>query len=86
MLSADAIDEIKPEWRALLLQLLLHKQSSVARLRRATSRDRGALERDLGALERMGLVVARRPDVFELNRFLQHMVIDRFHRRGLLSG
>ncbi len=79
------LDDMKPEWVALLLQILLHKQVSLSRLAHVSPSDEGALRRDLDTLSRLGLVVESRQRVLELNPFVQHILLDRFAKRGLIA-
>jgi amino acid transporter len=80
----DVLDELKVEWVALLLQFLLHKQLTFERLTRVTGLEPAGLRRDLDSLIRMGLVSENRQGVLETNRFVEHLVLDRFEKRGLL--
>jgi len=81
----EVLDELRPSWKALLLQLVLHKRMSRVRLERVSGISREELARELDALRRTGLVVETRQRVVEINPFLQHAVSDRFLKQGLLS-
>jgi amino acid transporter len=80
----DVIDALPPESVALLLQLVLHKQLGRARLVRIAAESRVAVERDLERLVRMRLVTETPQQVLEINPFIQHVIVDRFARRGLV--
>ena len=80
-----ALDDLRPEHAALLIQLVLHKQAAFERLARVTGIPPIELAEGLEPLRRMGLVVRGRQRTFAVNPFVQHAVLDRFARRGLLS-
>lgn len=82
--NADALDELRIEWTALLIELLLHKQLTRMRLARITRLDPASLERNLAPLIRTGLVHEGRGHVLEVNRYVQHWVTARLERRGLV--
>jgi DNA-binding IclR family transcriptional regulator len=69
----------------LLIQLVLHKQAGLDRLARITGIPHAELRTELDPLRRMGLVVRGRQRAFSVNPFVQHVVLERFTRRGLLS-
>ncbi len=81
----ELVDELRRDWVALLLQLLLHKQMSPTRLERVTGLERQALAREVDTLRRVGLLVESRKRVLELNPFVVHIVAARFVRQGLLA-
>jgi len=81
----EVIDELAVEWKALLLQLALHKRRSRPALARVTGLKKEQIDRDLGALCRAGLVIEDRDGVVEIDPFLHHAITDRFVRGGLLS-
>jgi amino acid transporter len=81
----ELVDELRREWVALLLQLVLHKQMSSARLERVTGLDRQVLARELDTLRRIGLLVESRKRVVEINPFVFHIVSSRFLSQGLLA-
>ena len=80
-----ALDDLRPEHAALLIQLVLHKQAAFERLARVTGLPHAELREELEPLRRMGLVVRSRQRTLAVNPFVQHAVLDRFERRGLLS-
>ena len=81
----EVVDELKSEWTALLLELVLHKQISPRRLARVTKTTPEELARDLDPLRRAGLLVESRQRVLEINPFVHHIVANRLRRQGLLS-
>ncbi len=81
--DAAVLDDLKPAWVALLLQLMLHKQVTVSRLARISGLPADVLRSDLDTLIRMGLVVESGQRIVETNRFVQHIVEERFKKRGL---
>lgn len=80
----DALDDLRPPWRALLSQFLLHRQLTPERLARVTGLPKVELRGQVDSLVRIGLLTRGRHDVIELNRFVQHVVTDRFVKRGLV--
>jgi amino acid transporter len=81
----EVLDELRVEWKALLLQLTLHKRLGRDALERVTGADAATLERDVGALRRAGLIVEDRDGVIEVDPYLHHALTDRFVRGGLLA-
>ncbi len=81
----EVLDELKSEWTALLLELVLHKQMSPRRLLRVTKMSSEELTRDIDTLRRAGLLVESRQRVLEINPFMHHIVTNRLARRGLLA-
>ncbi|MEM7156141.1 MAG: AAA family ATPase [Myxococcota bacterium] len=82
---ADAIADLRVELRALLVQLIVHKQLNLRRLRRLSAIDPPTLEADLGALVRMGLVRRDERSVMHVDRFIAHLVTDRLRAQGMLA-
>ncbi|MDH5673305.1 MAG: AAA family ATPase [Myxococcales bacterium] len=82
----EDLDELRAEWSALLLELLLHRRLTLPRLERITSLDRERLRTDVDALVRMGLVVQSPQRAVELNPFVHHLVLARFGERGMVQG
>ncbi len=80
----DVLDELRVEWVALLVQLVLHKQLTTARLERTTGLPRRELRREIDTLIRMGLVTEARNGVIEIDRFIDHILAERFVRQGVL--
>ncbi len=83
--STPSFDELSVEQVAILVQLSLHKQLSVERLCRVVPGPRSPTLQLIASLRRMGLVVEPRPHVFELNRFIIHLLSDDLKNRGLLA-
>lgn len=80
----QVLDELRPEWLALLTQLLLHKRLTRERLVRLSRLESRDLDRQVDALRRMGLVQESRQGSLRLNRFLTHILIDRLRERRLI--
>ena len=72
------------EWVALILQLVLHKQVTFARLSRITGLSEKNLRHNLDTLIRMGIVSETRQGIIEINRYVHHMVVSRLVERGML--
>lgn len=81
----EDLDDLHAEWRALLLELLVHRRLTLPRLVRITGMDRDRVRVDVDALIRMGLVVQGRQRALEINPFVHHVVAARFAEQGLLS-
>ena len=69
---------------ALLVELVLHKQVTLARLERLTGLSRPVLVHELHALERMGLVSHGAQSVLAINRYVHPMVVAHLRERGVL--
>ncbi len=82
--STPSFDELSVEQVAVLVQLSLHKQLSLERMSRVVPGPRSPTLQLLASLRRMGLIVEPRPQVFELNRFVTHLLCDELKTRGLL--
>lgn len=81
----DALDALRPEWIAILIQLLLHKRLTRARLARISGLTGPALDDPLDVLLRVGLVHRSRHDVLRLDRFVTHALIDRLRARRVIG-
>ncbi len=82
---AEELEELRVELRALLVQLVVHKQVTRRRLLRLSAIPEETLEEDLGALVRMGLVRRDQRDVLHVDRFVAHLVTDRLRHQGMLA-
>lgn len=82
--QVEDLDELRVEQSALLLALCLHKQLHLSRLDRVVGQDQRSWRLNLDTLLRMGLVTEARPAVFEVNRFLQHLITERLRTKGYL--
>ncbi|MCA9707772.1 MAG: amino acid permease [Myxococcales bacterium] len=82
---AGALEHLRVELRALLVQLVVHKQVTRARLLRLSGLPEATLDEDLGALVRMGLVRRDQSDVLHVDRFVAHLVTDRLRQLGMLA-
>ncbi|MEM9194476.1 MAG: hypothetical protein AAGF12_35190, partial [Myxococcota bacterium] len=80
-----ALDELRLDWTALLVQVALHKQRDRDALSRVSGIDRATIDRDTESLARLGLLSVDRDGVVEIDPFVHHLVTERFSRRGLLS-
>src|SRR5690606_35191275 len=80
----ELLDELRPEWVAVLLQLVLHKRLERHQLGDVSAVPRAQLDHDVDTLARMGLVTESAQGVLEINPYVCHMVIDRFNQRGIL--
>ena len=80
----EELHELRSEWLALLLQFVLHKQLTFARIERVVSLPPEQLTHQLSTLCRMKLVTRTRGGVFEINRYLHHLLLRFLRERGLL--
>ena len=78
------LEELNAGQLALLVQLVLHKALTSARLLRVTGLAPERLEAEVGTLVRMGLLVREGEDVVSLNRYLQHHVTQHLEDRRML--
>ncbi len=78
------LDDLSVGQRALLVQLVLHKQLGHGRLATMTGLPAEQLEDQLGVLRRMGLITRDGEDVIALERYVQHLVTRHLEARGML--
>jgi hypothetical protein len=82
----DALRDLPDAWRALLLQLTLHRRLSLARLGEITRLPAAELEQDMEALLRAGLITRSRQGLFEINPFVHTCLLAHLEQRELLSA
>ncbi len=80
----EVLDGLRPEWIALIVQLLLHKRLSRPRLMRICGLEGVELDHQLDVLGRMGLVHESRQGVLRVNRYVTHALIDRLRERRVI--
>ncbi len=80
----SVLDELSAGQRALLVQFVLHKAVTPARLLRVTGIAPERLDAEVGTLVRMGLLVREGEEVLTLNRYLQHHVTRDLEDRRML--
>ncbi|MEX1368462.1 MAG: AAA family ATPase [Nannocystaceae bacterium] len=81
----EALGRLRIELRALLVQLVVHKQVTVRRLQRVSGLAPQQLEAELGALVRMNLVRRDDRDVLHVDRYVAHLVTARLRAQGMLA-
>lgn len=81
----EAIDTLRDSWIALLLQICLHKQLSVERLRRVSGLPATELRDEVDVLLRMGLVRETQRRILEIEPAILVPLHERFSRRGVFS-
>ncbi len=81
----EALDTLKESWIALLLQLSLHKQMSLDRLRRVSGLSLSELKDDIDSLQRMGLVAQNQRRILEIEPAVLPAITERFARRGVFA-
>ncbi|MEE9382763.1 MAG: hypothetical protein V3V08_05045 [Nannocystaceae bacterium] len=82
VVDRSPLDDLGGEWTAVLVQFALHKRLSQTRLQRLAGSHPVAVH--VEALRRAGLIVGDHRGVLELNRHVDHLVVDRLRRRRLL--
>jgi hypothetical protein len=80
----ELTDDLRPEWIAILVQLILHRQCTRERLLRITGVEEGQLHHHVSTLVRMGLLVEDNSGSVQLNRYIQHLVVSDLSDRGFL--
>ncbi len=64
------LENLKPEWYLLLLQLILHKRANLRKLSRISLESIQEMKAKIESLKRSGLVVEMQPGIFEINNYL----------------
>ena len=82
---SSVLDELRIEFVMLLINLVVHKQMTMNRLARLTGLREDALEADIGPLVRMGLVRRDAQNVLHVDRYVAHLVTERFRVQGMLA-
>lgn len=80
----EVLDGLRPEWVAILVQLLLHKRLTRPRLQRIARMDAEQLDGPLDVLTRVGLILESRHGVLRLDRFTRHALIERLRARRVI--
>lgn len=80
----DALDEMDGDAKSVLLQLMLHKQASSARLMRIFGRDQSDMDRVVRELLNTSLLTRHANGTMAINDAIRHQVGSHFLRRGLL--
>jgi hypothetical protein len=80
----SALRHLRPEWSAVLTQLLLHKQLTEQRLVTISDIPRFTLLDHLGTLGRMGLVTETQKQVLEIHPAVVLPLAERLSKKGLL--
>ncbi len=83
--ESDAVELLRVELNAILVQLVVHKQVTMRRLQRITAVPIKELETDVAALVRMGLVRRDAREVVHVDRFVAHFVTDGLRNGGMLG-
>jgi amino acid transporter/DNA replication protein DnaC len=79
----SVLGELRIELKALLVQLVVHKQLTLERLARLTGLG-WAVQPDLERLIRMGLVHRSSQGIHHTDRFVAHFIVDELREQGLL--
>ena len=82
--SADALDALRPEWIAILIQLLLHKRLDRPRLARISRVPPTALDAQLDVLLRTHLVHESGQGILRIDRFMIHPIVERLRARKVI--
>lgn len=84
--NPDLLSELRAPWRALLLELLLHRRMTLARLERVAGLPVASVRSDVDALVRAGLLIRGRHELLEINPFVQPLISQHFETQGLLAA
>ena len=76
--------EIDDEWKVLLIQLILHKRLTLARLSGIFSRDEGRIREIMDTLLQKGLIEEKRENLFIVNTFIEPHLIRVFKSQELI--
>jgi amino acid transporter len=76
---------LRPPWIALVIELILHREVTLTRLRRLVGIDPQTADSTVRTLQRMGLVTVDRQQVVCLDPTAQHMLVEHLRQRGMLS-
>ena len=80
----QALEQLGDEERVWLQQFVLHKYLTSERLGRLFRAEESAIQVRLTRLKRAGLITEFRPDILEVNPYLQPFVIQELDERGML--
>ncbi len=69
-----ALESLDNDLKQMLLQLLLHKQVSLEKLRRITLLNDAELQQQIGILKRAGILIDTTGSVMEIQPYFQHQV------------
>jgi hypothetical protein len=76
---------LRPPWIALVIELILHREVTLTRLRRLVGIDPQTADSTVRTLQRMGLVTVDRQQIVCLDPTAQHMLVEHLKQRGMLS-
>ena len=82
--DTKVLTDIEDDWKVVLLQLILHKRLTYARLDNIFLQDEAKTRGIISALLRTGLVEERNEDVFVVNPFIEPHILKVFKREELL--
>ncbi|MCU0472318.1 MAG: amino acid permease [Bacteroidales bacterium] len=78
------LSELDDDWKTVLIQLVLHKRLSYARLNNIFSHDETRINRIISALLRTGLIEERNDDLFIINTYIEPHLIKVLRKEELL--
>ncbi len=84
--SAEPLDELRASWRALLIELALHRRLTAPKLARIAALPLPEIESDLEALVRAGLITRGGQGLCEIDPFVRQLVTSHFEHRSLLPA
>jgi len=76
---------LRAPWVALVIELILHREVTMARLKRLVGVDAISTDSTIRTLQRMGLVVVDKQQIVRLDPTAQHMLVEHLRHRGMLS-
>ncbi len=77
-------DYLKPEWYMLLVQLILHKRSSLRKLARICHTNIGDAKNTVAILKRSGIISENYPGVYEINTFMYPHILKKLRDKEIL--
>ena len=66
----SVLDQLKPDWYLLILQLILHKRANLKKLSRICLASIQEVKSHIEILKRSGIIVENQPGIYEVNGYL----------------
>jgi len=66
----SVLEQLKPEWYLLIVQLMLHKRANLRKLSRISLESIQEVKGKIEILKRSGLVIEQQPGIYEVNNYL----------------
>ncbi len=85
-LDWEILLSVENEWNIWLTQFVLHKELTIARLRRIFNSTEKSTKQTIEALQRSGFVVKGPNNSLRINPFIEHLFVNQFSRMGMIWG